>query len=390
MKRVVVLGGGPAGAFAAAKLASAGLDTIVLDEKMAWEKPCGGGLTYKAWSQYPFLIDNDTPKKLIRKTFLSSSTGGTVQLDLQQPLAIYSRFDLNSLLLKRAEKAGAALEKSRVLGLERRGDGWMVKTKAGGIDADYCIVATGARNPLRDVGTQWTPGDTLSALGYYIPYNQDHVDLEFFPQFEGYIWIFPRHGHLSAGIAGKGKPATELRAMLERYLAHKGIPLTGATFYGHVIPSLEKPAWRGNRLAGEGWLAVGDAAGLVDPVTGEGLYYAIRSADLACDALLADTGRSAEIYRDVVWKEFIEDLELGSRLAKKLFLGSFMYSDVTARMIQFMRRSPTFCTIMQDLFAGTQNYLDLKQRLKQNLNGTIRDVVMGFYLRRVVPSSELS
>src|SRR5688572_568011 len=63
MKRVAVLGGGPAGAFAAARLASAGVSTVLLDEKLAWEKPCGGGLTWKAYSQYPFLADNDTPRK---------------------------------------------------------------------------------------------------------------------------------------------------------------------------------------------------------------------------------------------------------------------------------------------------------------------------------------
>jgi geranylgeranyl reductase family protein len=390
MKRVVVLGGGPAGAFTAERLAGAGLDTILIDEKLAWEKPCGGGLTYKAYNQYPFLIENDTPKKIITSTYLSSAKGGTAKLTLSQPLLIYSRFDLNSLLLERAERAGAALEKTRVLGLERKGSGWSVRTRSGIIDADFCVVATGARNTLRDVGTTWSPADTMTALGYYIPATQDHIDLQFFPQFEGYIWIFPRNGHLSAGIAGKGKPAQELRAMLEKYLREKGIPLAGATFYGHVIPSLEKPAWRGNRVAGDGWLAVGDAAGLVDPVTGEGLYYAMRSADLAAQVVLNAAGQAAEEYRALLWREFIADLELGARLAKRLFLGRFLYSDVTARMIQFMRRSPTFCLIMQDLFAGTQNYLDLKGRLKQNLNGTIREVLMNFYFRQVVPSVEVS
>ena len=62
MKRVAILGGGPAGAFAAEQLASAGLQVRLFDEKLAWEKPCGGGLTYKAYSQYPFLIDNPTPE----------------------------------------------------------------------------------------------------------------------------------------------------------------------------------------------------------------------------------------------------------------------------------------------------------------------------------------
>ena len=76
MKRVAILGGGPAGAFAAERLASAGLDVLVFDEKLAWEKPCGGGLTYKAYSQYPFLIENSTPKRLITKTIQIGRASG--------------------------------------------------------------------------------------------------------------------------------------------------------------------------------------------------------------------------------------------------------------------------------------------------------------------------
>ena len=68
MKTVAVLGGGPAGSTAAERLARAGLRTIVLDEKLAWEKPCGGGITYKAYSQYPYLLENDTPKKIVTDT----------------------------------------------------------------------------------------------------------------------------------------------------------------------------------------------------------------------------------------------------------------------------------------------------------------------------------
>jgi flavin-dependent dehydrogenase len=166
--------------------------------------------------------------------------------------------------------------------------------------------------------------------------------------------------------------------MLEGYLRKRDIPLAGAAFYGHVIPSLGKARWRSNRVAGDGWLAVGDAAGLVDPVTGEGLYYAIRSADLAAEALLQDGESAAEQYRSVVWREFGADLEVGATLASRLFRGRFLWGDVTSRMIQFIRRSPTLCHIVQDLFAGTQSYLDLKPRLKANMNGTMRDVLISF------------
>jgi geranylgeranyl reductase family protein len=388
VKRVAVLGGGPAGAFAAAQLASAGLDTIVLDEKLAWEKPCGGGLTYKAYHQYPFLMHNDAPKKLITQTVLAAPGAGAVTLELNAPLLIYARYDLNRLLLERAERAGAQIEKTRVLSIDRQSAGWRLNTKSGSLDADFCVVATGARNPLRDVGTQLTAPDTMSALGYYVAGEQDRIDIQFLPRMQGYIWVFPRCGHLSVGICGKGEPAHALRARLERYMADKGLSSKGAGFYSHVLPALETRAWKKNRVAGDGWMAVGDAAGLVDPITGEGLYYAIRSADLAANALLAETGGATEksqAYRRMLRKDFSADLEFSSRLARQVFLGRFLLGPTTARMIQFTRRSPRFSALMQDLFAGTQSYLGLKKRLLDNLNGSLYEVAMSFGLSRLLP-----
>jgi flavin-dependent dehydrogenase len=141
-------------------------------------------------------------------------------------------------------------------------------------------------------------------------------------------------------------------------------------------------------VAGHGWLAVGDAGGLVDPVTGEGLYYALRSADLASQVVLSDAQAPADkprAYRAWLMRDFILDLALGAGLAKRLFLGKLLFESVPERMIQLMRRSERFSILMQDLFAGTQNYLTLKSRLLRNLHGTLLETVVNFMLRRVVP-----
>jgi flavin-dependent dehydrogenase len=382
------LGGGPAGAFAAERLASAGLDTIVFDEKLAWEKPCGGGLTYKAYNTYPFLIENNTPKKMVGEMVLAAPRAKAATLRLSQPLLIYSRIDLNRLMLERAERAGARIEKARVLETTRTSTGWRLRTSSGSLDADFCIVATGARNPLRDLGTQLTAQDTMSTLGYYVRGDQAQIDIQFLPHLEGYIWVFPRCGHLSVGICGKGEPAASLRKRLENYMAQRGLCSKGAAFYSHLLPSLETAAWKKNRVSGEGWLAVGDAAGLVDPITGEGLYYALRSADLAAKALLAELGGLADrlqVYRRLLRRDFAADLEFGSRLAKRVFLGSFLFGSVPARMVQFTRHSARFSGVMQDLFAGTQPYLGLKNRLLRNLNGSIYEVAMSLGLSRLLP-----
>jgi flavin-dependent dehydrogenase len=388
MKRVAILGGGPAGAFAAEQLASAGWQAVLFDEKLAWEKPCGGGLTYKAYSHYPFLLENSTPKRFVTETVLAAPRAGAVSLQLDQPLLIYSRFDLNRLLLDRAERAGAQIEQARVLEITRQGSRWRVLTNHGSADADFCIVATGARNPLREVGTQLTACDTMSALGYYVPGEQSMIDIQFLPRLEGYIWIFPRCSHLSVGICGKGEPAGALRKRLEQYMTEREIPWKHGSFYSHLLPSLHTASWRRNRVTGEGWLAVGDAAGLVDPITGEGLYYAIRSADLAVRALLSEVTGLAEkmnLYQRLLRRDFAGDLEFGSRLARRVFHGRFLWASVPARMVQFTRSSPRFSAIMRDLFAGRQSYLDLRQRLLKNLNGSLYEMWMSLGFRRLIP-----
>jgi len=380
MKRVAVLGGGPAGAVAAEQLASAGLAVTLIDEKLAWEKPCGGGLTFRAYSQYPFLIDNAVPKRLVTQTVLAAPKAPAVTLEMGDPLVIYSRFDLNRMLLERAERAGAQIEKVRVTGMARSGPGWQLRTGSGVLEADFCVVATGARNPLRDVGTQFTPSDLMTAMGYYVPGEQAGIDIQFLPKLEGYIWVFPRCGHLSVGICGKHETAASLRKRLERFMNERGLPWKGSTFYSHLLPSLDARSWRSNRVAGEGWMAVGDAAGLVDPITGEGLYYAIRSADLASQVLLAsgDLKKVACEYRQRLRNDFAADLECGSQLAKRFFLGRFLLGPVTTRMVQFTRRSAGFSDLMRDLFSGQQNYLGLKRRLFQNLNTSLYEICRSF------------
>ncbi len=388
MKRVAVLGGGPAGAHAAEKLAASGLETILLDEKLAWEKPCGGGITYKAYEKYPYLFENQTEKKIVTESYIGAHKSGAVRMELNQPLLIFSRRDLNQMLLDRAEQAGAQIEKERVLSVEEKDRGWSLHTKHGRIDADYVVVATGARNPLRDMGTAWTPNDTMVALGYYIPTTQPHIDIQFLDRLEGYIWIFPRLGHLSAGICGRGETAQQLRVRLERYLDEKGINWKQGQLYAHMLPSLSRASWRTNRVAGKRWIAVGDAAGLVDPITGEGIYYAMRSADIASQVVTSETFdplSASAAYRSRIEEDFLFDLEFGASFAQKLYLGRFFFKSIPACIVDYMRRSPKLYELMQDIFSGTQDYLTLRSRLFRNLNGTVNEAVVNFIFQRIIP-----
>ena len=90
-------------------------------------------------------------------------------------------------------------------------------------------------------------------------------------------------------------------------------------------------------------------------------------------------------YRRLLRRDFTADLEFGSRLAKRVFLGRYLFGSVPSRMVQFTRRSPRFSAVMQDLFSGKQPYLGLKRRLLQNLNGSLYDIGMSFGFSRLVP-----
>ena len=106
MRDIAIVGGGPAGAMCGERLARSGYNVTIYDEHLAWEKPCGGGLTHKAIQAYPFLLNGPHPKKLIRSIELISSKGNRALLALDQPIVIYSRVVQNGLLLERAQAAG--------------------------------------------------------------------------------------------------------------------------------------------------------------------------------------------------------------------------------------------------------------------------------------------
>lgn len=362
-KRIAIIGGGPAGAFAAAELARAGREVFLFDEKMAWEKPCGGGLTDKALARWPFLRDAQVDRNWIGDCELIAPSGRRVRFALERQIAIFSRLQLNGLLLDRARDAGAKLLRERVLHIDQNAGGWILRTASGSFPVDFVVIAAGARNSLR---ARFTPAlgpeNFMVAAGYYIPGNHHTVQIKFLKELHGYIWIFPRADHFSAGICGRmhGKSAAELRRILEGSLPEFGLDLEGAAFYAHIIPSLTPDALRNRHFAGDGWAMIGDAAGFVDAITGEGLYYALRSAELLTEALLAGT---PEQYSALVREDFLPELEHAARIAHRFYTGKWMGGPVLERMIQLTQRSARFREIMRDLFSGSQEYSDLRKRV---------------------------
>ena len=114
MSEIAIVGGGPSGAMCGEQLARAGNKVTIYDEHLAWEKPCGGGLTHKAIECFPFLLDNPYPKKLVREIELISSDEHHASLEMTHPIVIYSRTVLNGMLLDRAKTAGCRVQQSHV------------------------------------------------------------------------------------------------------------------------------------------------------------------------------------------------------------------------------------------------------------------------------------
>ncbi|MGH9405720.1 MAG: NAD(P)/FAD-dependent oxidoreductase [Terriglobia bacterium] len=374
MESVAIVGGGPAGATAAERLLTSGSDeaggvpkVTVFEEKPGWEKPCGGGLTAKAVRRYPYLMAASCPHTHVQQAELVAAGGEAVRFKLRAPLLVYSRSELNELLLSRAERAGASVIRDRILGFERRGSTWHLRGRDGVYEAAYLIVAAGARSGLRKL---LAPGlaahDFLLTFGYFAPSAGTLLRVQFFRDFEGYAWAFPRPDHLSLGIAGK-MGETDMKSLRERlheFMDRFGYSGKQSPVFAHLLPALSAESWRGLHLTGDGWAMAGDAAGLVDPLTGEGIYFAMRSADLVASAIL--TNRLDE-YPSRVWREFARFHQIGARMSRRFYKTEFCGKPVTERMVEFCSRSSAFMNLLQDLFEGTQGYGGLPKRVYRTL-----------------------
>jgi geranylgeranyl diphosphate/geranylgeranyl-bacteriochlorophyllide a reductase len=386
MREIAIVGAGPAGAMCGERLASAGFGVTIFDEHLAWEKPCGGGLTHKAVETYPFLLDNPHPKKIVRTAELISSRGHRARFELDHPIVIYSRKVLNGLLLDRAVAAGCRTVHSRVTGVETGGSRVDVHTGAEIRRADFVVLAGGARNQLLPGTTALGSDDLEMTLGYFVPTEESILKVKFLKRFEGYLWSFPRACHLSVGICGKLKHGSShvLRQHLDTFIREEKIPMAGAELYSHVLPSPQPHTLRHRRISGKNWAMAGDAAACVDPITGEGLYYALRSGDLLAQALMAE---QPESYPERLRSEFSADLEFAARIARKVFRGTFLGAAITTRVVQLVRHSPTFRDLIRDIFSGAQNYRGLKRRLWQQFGVTIAEFgKSSLDPRRAIPS----
>lgn len=363
VKTVAIIGGGPAGAMAAERLARGGVRVTLFEEKPGWEKPCGGALTAKVLRRYSFLTAVAPEARYVREAQFAAAKGVLVTFRLRQPVAIYSRAKLNRALLGRAAEAGAEIVEDRIVSLARAGAGWRLEGRRQLCQADFVLLAAGARSRLRvSLAGDLQPRDFMLTFGYYVPGQDERLRVAFFDDFEGYAWAFPRTDHLSIGVCGRVGDSSmpELRARLQGFVNQFGYRIDGAPVYAHLLPALTAESWSNLRLAGPQWALAGDLAGLVDPVTGEGVYYAMRSGELLAESLLEGSPAS---YPQRIWQDFGSELVCAARLRALFYRTDFLGSPISTHMIRFSSRSQAVLGLLQDLIEGTQAYSNLPARI---------------------------
>lgn len=395
----LIVGAGPAGSFAAERLAKGGVRVALFDGRPEGEpKACGGGVTAKALKAWPHLLD--AVGRTVNELEMYSPAGKHLHMKLDEPFAIYSRVAFDSYLRDRAKEAGANVffEKITARGIARTESGWTLRGASGNDKSrerpaewsgKILVGADGANSPIaKKLAGPLQASDMEVAFGYRTPLPETGevpTVIAFLPRWVGYAWAFPRLDHISFGIATT-QEAFEHKALDEilwqfmvGYYRQRGGDKANiwensqepsvvrieknlratAERYAARIPGLADQTWNKRRACGEGWALLGDAAGFADPVTGEGIYYALRSAELFAEAFLE--GRPEE-YEERWREDFGAELRRASQMRRR-FYGNFWGAPFTERMIEFAKGHRGIKKVLGDLVAGEQGYVGLKKKL---------------------------
>lgn len=357
---VAVVGAGPAGAWAAYRLARAGARVTIFDASHPREKPCGGGVTGRALTLVADAIGASlTPAHTVA---IRAARFGRACVPLaDDALVVGSRRSFDAALLDAARHAGATLVRARVLDADAGASGVTVRTSDGPVHADFLIGADGANSLVRRrVASPFRREQMSIATGFYARgVTSDEIVIEFIADPPGYIWSFPRPDHLAIGICAQadgGATSGALRGRVERWIQTTRIA-QGVTLdaYAWPIPSL-RAADVAAPVAGPRWLLAGDAAGLVDPITREGIFFAIQSGGHAAEAV--GTSRPDRAYDARLRDEILPEIRRAAQFKAAFFTPPFVRLLLTA-----LERSEPVRAVMADLVAGRQSYRTLKWRL---------------------------
>lgn len=325
---LLVVGAGPSGSIAAFHAARAGLDVTIVDKtSLPRVKPCAGGVATKALLRLPFSISSQVERST---NVLMIGRQGRKAHRLEAPGVICAFVDrprFDRFLLDQAEDAGAQFQLIDKLTAVTEGEtGVTIETASGAIRARYVIAADGANSTLRRLVMPGTPLSRGFAVEGKVPLDPDRpvpeMELVFDRVQEGYAWIFPKRDHANVGLYTMRTSLAEGRADLQAFaLERLGAPITEILGYPLGFGGEE------HRPPSERILFVGDAAGMAEPLLGEGIHNAVKTGEIASH-LIIDAVKTGALIRDrydTALAPVRRDIHLCRRVAERVFYAKMSY-----------------------------------------------------------------
>lgn len=365
----IVVGAGPAGATAARELAREGRAVLLLErERLPRHKPCGGALSPRLLRRLPFPLDPALLEDTITRATFTFRAGESVEIASERPMGfMVCRDAFDAALCRSAQAAGVRLLEgtpARAVTLEP--NGVTVATDAGTFTARIVVGADGAAGAVARTVVRNRRRPTLVAVEALAPLPPDQaprfrgrilVDFGDFPG--GYAWAFPKRDHLNLGAMVLREGGTDLRAAFHRFAAGqaglRGLDLGAVD--GALIPGYDG---RLQPVAAAPAFLVGDAAGLVDPFLGEGIYYAVRSAQLLAAALAEageDAAAAAVRYRQLLAEEIEPEFVAALCISRLIHKFPGLWYRVLCIYDRFLE---AYCHVLR----GDSTYRELLQRIQ--------------------------
>lgn len=369
---VTVVGTGPAGALLAYLLARRGFHVIVVEKaSLPRVKPCGGGLNDKTVQLLPFDLSPVRECTVSRIVFTQRLRWPFLRTYPEPLVTLITRCHFDYFLVQQAIAAGAHLyENCQVRHIDTQSRGFTLRTATGAWHSRYLAFADGARGTLRrqvgfpaaiphDLGL-----DMEVVAGQECLWQPGTIYIDWGTHPQCYAWAFPKAGHWSIGVKGPAPRSTLLVHYLKQFMQRWGLrpAMDKLPFLAHTLPTrtAEMPLVQGRALV------LGDAAGLLEPFTGEGIYYAIRSAHLAAEAL------ATACLHDTLPQEYATTIETvimpelaGARALQRLFDA---YPQVFHLMVQYHPRS---WRALARIIRGERGFADVG-RILQRYSALVR------------------
>jgi geranylgeranyl reductase family protein len=366
---IIVVGAGPSGAMAAYEAAKTGLKVAILEkESLPRYKTCGGGLVFRGRQMLPFDLASVIEREFHSVQVAFSGSPYHFESSRANPIVtMVMRDKFDSFLIGKARELGVAvLEECALLAMEVS-DPIVLKTTKGLFRANYVIAADGVFSPTAKMVGWRDDRHLIPALEYEISVDEAdfsrlskalRFDVDIIPN--GYGWCFPKANHLSIGVAIFKKRKVNLRAYYLEYLQFLGInKVMSEEAHGYQIPVSP----RSGPMAENGVFLTGDAAGLADPLTAEGISNAIFSGCLAGKAIRKHFDRpdqAADWYHTELSKQLLPELKTAQ------FAADLFYHQKRIRNLLMEQYGQRGCETLVDIFTGERRYpVQLRKKVLQ-------------------------